>query len=136
MGKPGSNAPTNNGIDREEKRNKNDKALGTNKTDERSIENRANKNVINKEKDKKNYKKKRRGGGSKRWTRELRIVYNNIRGYKNKEESVKGVIEQTHPAIMILLETFLEEHDKVDEKFYKDFKYKVTRLERKGKYGG
>ena len=66
------------------------------------------------------------------------MVYNNIRGFKEKETSVKWIKEEEKPETMILLETFLEETttSKIEEKEYKALGYGMIRLGKKQKYGG
>ena len=82
-------------------------------------------------------KKNKRGGNKKKVYEKFKIIYNNIRGgYRKKEESIKFVINQENPTMIILLETFLEEGEKIDDKFFDENDYETIRMDRQEKYGG
>ena len=89
-----------------------------------------NNSLVNKITEKKK-KKTRRGGSKKRILKNHKIIYNNIRGYAKKEKSVKFVVKEEQPALLILLETFLKDGDNIDEEFYEDNNYESIRWERK-----
>ena len=38
--------------------------------------------------------------------------------------------------MMILMETFLEENEKINDEFYREKQYNIIRLERESRYGG
>ena len=146
MGKDGASdvpdAPSNKQLEDERcELPKVDEKLTKNKQVENnlSVKLMVDKNSNNENKIVKKRRKKTRRSGKKNKKlilQKFKILFNNVRGFKKKEESIKDVLEEEKPVMLVLLESFLEVEVHIEEIYYKENKYEVIRLERKGKYGG
>ena len=76
-------------------------------------------------------KKTRRGQPRKNALKKLKMMLNNVRGYKSKEAMIKRIIDEEEPVIMALTETKLNSGDVVEIEGYK-----VVRVDRDEEGGG